>query len=44
MAPGGPLPGAPEAGSFPPDQYWGKRAGRLYTTALAALTLEVYYR
>lgn len=32
------------AGSFPPDPYWGKRAGRLYTTALAALTLEVYYR
>jgi len=32
------------AGSWAPDPRWGKRAGRLYTTALNALTLEVYYR
>ena len=32
------------AGSWNPDSVWGRSGGRVYTTALAALTLEVYYR
>lgn len=31
-------------GSWGPDARWGSAGGRIYTTALAALTLEVYYR
>ncbi len=31
-------------GSWDPDSRWGNAGGRVYTTALAALTLEVYYR
>jgi len=33
-----------DAGSFAPDTVWGSYGGRVYTTALAALCLEVYYR
>ena len=33
-----------EAGSWYIDENWSDRGGRLYTTALAILTLEVYYR
>jgi outer membrane biosynthesis protein TonB len=32
------------AGSWDPDQQWGSYGGRVYSTALAALCLEVYYR
>lgn len=32
------------AGSWDPDSEWGRVGGRLYQTALAACTLEVYYR
>ncbi len=32
------------AGSWDPDGPWGRYGGRLYSTALATLTLEVYYR
>jgi hypothetical protein len=32
------------AGSWPPDRVWGGYGGRVYSTALAALCLEVYYR
>jgi hypothetical protein len=31
-------------GSWDPDDVWGRHGGRVYATALAALTLEVYYR
>ena len=31
-------------GSWPPNDRWGGTGGRIYTTALAVLTLEVYYR
>jgi hypothetical protein len=31
-------------GSWEPQSQWGGYAGRVYTTALAVLTLEVYYR
>ena len=31
-------------GSWDHDSKWGSTGGRIYTTALAALTLEVYYR
>lgn len=31
-------------GSWDPSSKWGRMGGRIYTTALAALTLEVYYR
>jgi hypothetical protein len=31
-------------GSWDPSSKWGRQGGRIYTTALAALTLEVYYR
>jgi hypothetical protein len=34
----------PLAGSFTIDSEWGSRGGRIYTTAMATLTLEVYYR
>ena len=34
-----------QAGSWDPDDsLYGTRGGRIYSTALAALTLEVYYR
>ena len=33
-----------ERGSWDPDTQWGERGGRIYTTALAILTLETYYR
>lgn len=32
------------AGSWDPDDIWGGYGGRVYSTALAALCLEVYYR
>ena len=32
------------AGSWDPDTVWGGYGGRVYTTALATLSLEVYYR
>ena len=31
-------------GSWAPNSRWGNVGGRVYTTALAVLTLEVYYR
>jgi hypothetical protein len=34
----------PEAGSWNPDTVWGGYGGRVYATALASMTLEVYYR
>lgn len=36
--------GGCEDGSWGPDARWGSEGGRIYATALAALTLEVYYR
>ncbi len=36
--------GGPLDGSWDPDPVWGGHGGRVYATALAALTLEVYYR
>jgi len=36
--------GGPLAGSWDPDPVWGMHGGRVYATALAAMTLEVYYR
>ncbi len=33
-----------ERGSWDPSDRWGDRGGRIYSTALAILTLEVYYR
>ena len=33
-----------ERGSWPPDDRWGASGGRVYSTSLAILTLEVYYR
>jgi hypothetical protein len=35
---------APHAGSYDPDDLWGGYGGRVYSTALATLSLEVYYR
>ncbi|MEX0678842.1 MAG: hypothetical protein WD063_17325 [Pirellulales bacterium] len=32
------------AGSWDPDPVWGRSGGRVYSTALCALCLEVYYR
>lgn len=32
------------AGSWDPDKLWGNHGGRVYSTALGALCLEVYYR
>lgn len=34
----------PNAGSWSPDSVWGGYGGRVYSTAAAALSLEVYYR
>ena len=34
----------PDAGSWEGDDLWGCHGGRIYTTAMATLTLEVYYR
>jgi hypothetical protein len=34
----------PLAGSWDPDGVWGGYGGRVYSTALSALCLEVYYR
>ncbi|MEQ8768442.1 MAG: CAP domain-containing protein [Planctomycetota bacterium] len=34
----------PDIGSFDPNTEWGRHGGRIYSTALAILTLEVYYR
>jgi hypothetical protein len=31
-------------GSWDPDPVWGGHGGRVYATALSAMTLEVYYR
>lgn len=33
-----------DAGSYSPDTIWGGYGGRVYSTALATLSLEVYYR
>lgn len=33
-----------EQGSFPTDEVWSGYGGRVYTTSMAALCLEVYYR
>ncbi len=33
-----------ERGSWDPNSRWGRFGGRIYTTALATLTLETYYR
>jgi hypothetical protein len=33
-----------QRGSWPPNDRWGPTGGRIYSTALAILTLEVYYR
>ena len=34
----------PHSGSWDPDTVWGGFGGRVYSTAMAALCLEVYYR
>ncbi|MCE9630667.1 MAG: squalene--hopene cyclase [Planctomycetia bacterium] len=34
----------PLEGSWDPDPVWGGHGGRVYSTALSAMTLEVYYR
>jgi len=36
--------GGCEDGSWDPDTNWAQKGGRVYSTALAVLTLEVYYR
>ena len=33
-----------ERGSWPPNDMYSQQGGRIYSTALAVLTLEVYYR
>ncbi len=33
-----------DAGSWPPNTVWGSYGGRVYTTAMSAMCLEVYYR
>jgi hypothetical protein len=35
---------AQEAGSWDPDRLWGGYGGRVYSTAMSCLCLEVYYR
>jgi hypothetical protein len=35
---------SPLDGSWDPDPVWGGHGGRVYATAMAAMTLEVYYR
>ena len=37
-------PNQPQAGSWDPDSIWGGYGGRVYSTALSCLCLEVYYR
>jgi hypothetical protein len=32
------------AGSWDPDTVWGSYGGRIYSTAMATLCLEIYYR
>jgi hypothetical protein len=34
----------PLAGAWDTDTVWGGYGGRIYTTSIAALSLEVYYR
>ena len=34
----------PQAGSWDTNDLWGGHGGRVYTTAMATLALEVYYR
>ena len=36
--------GGDEDGSWDPIGEWGKAGGRVYSTAIGAMTLEVYYR
>lgn len=36
--------GGPLDGSWDPDAVWGGHGGRVYSTALSVMTLEVYYR
>ncbi|MGD9632724.1 MAG: hypothetical protein AB7G28_24080 [Pirellulales bacterium] len=38
------LADGPEAGSWEPNCIWGGYGGRVYSTAVAAMCLEVYYR
>jgi hypothetical protein len=35
---------APHTGSWDPDDLWGGYGGRVYSTSIATLSLEVYYR
>ena len=37
-------PYAPQPGSWNPDRMWGGYGGRVYSTAMSCLCLEVYYR
>jgi hypothetical protein len=36
--------GGPLDGSWDPDPVWGGHGGRVYSTALSVMTLEIYYR
>lgn len=38
------VPSGPETGSWEPRDRWSVYGGRIYTTAMANLTLQVYYR
>jgi hypothetical protein len=40
----GQIAGGANGGSWDPDMEWGGYGGRVYSTALAAMCLEVYYR